>query len=153
MLCMYTCQLVYNNAYHMSYPVQNKNQKSTVRNDRRYHKYITVIHCTHEHQMLVNTGPCKISLLHGPTMFYIHQVSNNYLIGSKNTGFSDHHIARRFGSFILPTHNLLQKGWDHSPLKACFEESSSWHITRLCGMYVSLIHRPFFWPGNEAKCI
>ena len=46
---------------------------------------------------------------------------------SKNTGLqgstiSSHHMTMGFGPFELPTHGLLQKGWDHSPPKACFQE-------------------------------
>ena len=50
----------------------------------------------------------------------------------KNAGFqgstpSDHHMTIGGGPFELPTHGLLQKGRDHSPPKACFEEPSSWN--------------------------
>ena len=31
-----------------------------------------------------------------------------------------------FGPFELPTRGLLQRGWDHSPPKVCFEEPSCW---------------------------
>ena len=46
-------------------------------------------------------------------------------ICSKNTGLqgsapSSHHMTTGFGPFELPTCGLLQKGRDHSPLKACF---------------------------------
>ena len=37
---------------------------------------------------------------------------------------SSHHMTMSFSSFELLTHGLLQKGKDHSPPKACFEEPS-----------------------------
>ena len=39
---------------------------------------------------------------------------------------SGHRMTTGFGPFEFPTRDLLQKGWDHSPPKACFEEPSSW---------------------------
>ena len=48
------------------------------------------------------------------------------ILKKTNTGFqgstlSGHHMTTGFGPFELPTHGLLQKGWDHSLPKACFE--------------------------------
>ena len=39
----------------------------------------------------------------------------------KNTCLSGPRMTMGFSPFELPTRGLLQKGWDHSPPKACFE--------------------------------
>ena len=49
------------------------------------------------------------------------------MLKKKNTGLqgstlSGPHMTTGFGPFELPTHGLLQKGWDHSLPKVCFEE-------------------------------
>ena len=48
--------------------------------------------------------------------------------GLQGSTHSYHHINMGSGPFKLPTHGLLQKGWDHSPPKACFEESNCWLV-------------------------
>ena len=57
--------------------------------------------------------------------------SKLFLFGNmpKDAGFqgstlSDHCMTTGFGPFELPTCGLLQRGWDHSPPKACFYSRS-----------------------------
>ena len=56
----------------------------------------------------------------------------------KNTGLqgstlSGPRMTMGFGPFELPTHGLRQKGWDHSPPKACFE----WGAQLLVGIHTA----------------
>ena len=45
-------------------------------------------------------------------------------IGLKRSTLSGRHMTTGFDLFELPIRGLLQKGWEHSPPKFCFEEPS-----------------------------
>ena len=45
--------------------------------------------------------------------------------GLQRSTLSSHRMTTSFGPFELLTCGLLQKGWDHFPPKACFDEPSS----------------------------
>ena len=69
-----------------------------------YHGSVKMRHLT----LLINSGG-------GGSLFAGHQGSS----------LSDPHKTTGFGPFKLPTRGPLQKGRDHSPPKACFEEPST----------------------------
>ena len=64
-----------------------------------------------------------------PTAAVLFSCSYVYLsdsdAGHQGSSLSDPHKTTGFGPFKLPTRGPLQKGWDHSPPKACFEEPST----------------------------
>ena len=65
------------------------------------------------------------------------------MLKKKNTGLqgstlSGHRMTTDFGPFELLTHGLLQKGRDHSPPKACFEEPSFWLAHSTMGIHSAM---------------
>ena len=54
----------------------------------------------------------------GKLLFRLEVCSKN--AGLQGSTLSDHRMNAGFGPFELPTCGLLQRGWDHSPPKACF---------------------------------
>ena len=64
-----------------------------------------------------------------PTAAVLFSCSYVYLsdsdAGHQGSSLSDPHKTTGFGPFKLPTRGPLQKGRDHSPPKACFEEPST----------------------------
>ena len=65
---------------------------------------------------------------YGKLFFGRYAQKNTCLQGST---LSSHRMTMGFGPFELPTHGLLQKGWDHSPTKFCFVRSPAFWLAQL----------------------
>ena len=63
---------------------------------------------------------------------------NNKNTGLQGSTLSGPRMTTGFGPFELPTRGLLQKGWDHSLPKVCFEEPSFWLAHSAMGIHSAI---------------